>query len=64
MEPFLKEQPENYLLIGELALTNMGLGDKAAALALSERAMAVNPIEKDAIVVPFRSRSSHEWRRA
>ena len=40
MEPFLKEQPENYLLIGELALTNMGLGDKAAALALSEQAMA------------------------
>jgi hypothetical protein len=34
IEPFLKEQPENYLLIGELALTNMGLGDKAAALAL------------------------------
>jgi serine/threonine-protein kinase len=25
----------------------MGLGDKAAALALSERAMAANPIEKD-----------------
>ena len=26
----------------------MGLGDKAAALALSERAMAAMPIEKDA----------------
>ena len=49
LEPFLKEQPENYNLIGDLALTNMGLGDKAAALALSERAMAANPIEKDAI---------------
>ena len=48
LESFLKEQPENYLLIGDLALTNMGLGDKAAALALSERAMAANPIEKDA----------------
>src|SRR5213075_350516 len=35
LEPFLKEQPENYYLIGDLALTNMGLGDKAAALALS-----------------------------
>ena len=43
LEPFLKEQPENYLLIGDLALTNMGLGDKAAALALSERAMAAAP---------------------
>ena len=47
LEPFLKEQPENSYLIGDLALVNMGLGDKAAALALSERAMAANPIEKD-----------------
>src|SRR5207253_1815760 len=39
LESFLKEQPENHLLIGDLALTNIGLGDKAAALALSERAM-------------------------
>jgi len=53
LEPFLKEQPENYLLIGDLALTNMGLGDKAAALALSERAMAANPIEKDALTGPI-----------
>ena len=52
LEPFLKEQPENYILIGDLALTNMGLGDKAAALALSERAMATNPIEKDAVTGP------------
>ena len=49
---FLKAQPENYLLIGDLALTNMGLGDKAAALALSERAMAANPIEKDPLTGP------------
>ncbi|PYK21896.1 MAG: hypothetical protein DME56_03030 [Verrucomicrobia bacterium] len=48
LESFLKEQPKNPSLIGDLALTNMGLGDKAAALALSERAMAANPIEKDA----------------
>jgi TolB-like protein/Tfp pilus assembly protein PilF/class 3 adenylate cyclase len=53
LEPFLKEQPENYLLIGDLALVNMGLGDKAAALALSERAMAANPIEKDALTGPI-----------
>src|SRR5437773_7154010 len=31
LEPFLKEQPENYSLMGDLTLTNMGLGDKAAA---------------------------------
>jgi hypothetical protein len=30
----------------------MGLGDEAAALALSERAMAALPIEKDALVGP------------
>ena len=30
----------------------MGLGDKAAALALAERAMALNPIKKDAVDGP------------
>jgi TolB-like protein len=53
LEPFLKEQPENPYLIGDLALVNMGLGDKAAALALSERAMAANPIEKDPLTGPW-----------
>jgi len=53
LEPFLKEQPENFALIGNLALTNMSLGDKAAALALSERAIAVIPVEKDAVNGPF-----------
>jgi TolB-like protein/class 3 adenylate cyclase/Tfp pilus assembly protein PilF len=52
MEPFLKEQPANYTLIGDLALINVGLGDKAAAFSLSERAMAANPIEKDAVTGP------------
>ena len=52
MELFLKEQPDNYRLIGNLALTNMGLGDKAAALRLAEQAMAVLPIEKDAFAGP------------
>jgi TolB-like protein/Tfp pilus assembly protein PilF len=53
LEPFLKEQPENWQLIGDLALTNMGLGDKGGALALSERAIAANPIEKDALMGPL-----------
>jgi TolB-like protein/class 3 adenylate cyclase/Tfp pilus assembly protein PilF len=48
LESFLKEQPENWKLIGHLAVTNAGLGDKAAALALAERAMAGLPTEKDA----------------
>jgi len=38
--------------IGDLALTNMGLGDKAAAFALVEKAIAANPIEKDALNGP------------
>jgi TolB-like protein/Tfp pilus assembly protein PilF/predicted Ser/Thr protein kinase len=50
LESFLKEQPENSRLIGDLALTNMGLGDKAAAFKLIERDMAANPIEKDALL--------------
>jgi serine/threonine protein kinase/Tfp pilus assembly protein PilF len=52
LEGFFKEQPGNVSLIGDLALTNMGLGDKAAALALSEQAIAANPIEKDAVSGP------------
>ena len=52
LEPFLKEQPENVALIGDLALTNVGLGDKAAALAMAEAALAANSIEKDAIDGP------------
>jgi TolB-like protein/Flp pilus assembly protein TadD len=48
MESFLKDQPEDSNVIGYLALTNAGLGDKAAALALAERAVAALPIEKDA----------------
>jgi hypothetical protein len=31
----------------------MGLGDKAAALVLVEQAMAVNPIERDALAGPM-----------
>jgi TolB-like protein/Tfp pilus assembly protein PilF len=52
LESFLKEQPANHVLIGDLALTNTALGDKAAALALAERAMAVTPIQKDAVDGP------------
>jgi TolB-like protein/Tfp pilus assembly protein PilF len=53
LEPFLKEQSENWNLITDLALTNAGLGDKAAALGLLEKAMAAVPIEKDALDGPL-----------
>jgi len=52
LEPFLKEQPDNFVLLGDLALTNMGLGDNAAALTLTERAIAIIPIKKDALTGP------------
>ncbi len=52
LEPFLTEQPNNYNLLVDLALTTMGLGDKEAALNLSERAMGAMPIEKDAFDGP------------
>ena len=52
LESFLKEQPENLSLISDLALTNMGLGEKAAAFSFVEKWMAVAPIEKDAVDGP------------
>jgi tetratricopeptide (TPR) repeat protein len=53
LEPFLKEQPENFSLIGDLALVSMGLGDKAAAFKLIDQAMAVISMEKDAVAGPI-----------
>ena len=53
LEPFLKEQPENFALIGNLALTSMGLGDKAAAFRFTEQALAVISVEKDAVAGPI-----------
>jgi len=53
LESLLKEQPENFVVIGDLALINMGLGDKTAAFSLAERAMRVIPLEKDALHGPI-----------
>jgi TolB-like protein/Tfp pilus assembly protein PilF len=52
LEAFLKDQPENWSLLDDLALIAMGLGDKAAAFTLIERAIALHPIEKDAANSP------------
>src|SRR5256714_1205788 len=52
LESFLKEQPENFVLMGDLALTNMALGDNDAALALTERAIARISMQKDALTGP------------
>src|SRR6266436_5952751 len=48
LESSLKEQPESYLLVGDLALTEMKLGENALAMTLADRGLSVNPIEKDA----------------
>ena len=52
LDAFLKEQPENAILIGHLALINMCLGDSAAALSLAERGLAITPMDKDAVDGP------------
>jgi tetratricopeptide (TPR) repeat protein len=46
LEPFLRDQPENYNLMHDLALVEIGLNNKAVALSMAERAIAANPIEK------------------
>jgi len=52
LESFITQEPDNYSLLGTLALIEMSLGDKAAALAHSEQAIAAVPIEKDALDGP------------
>jgi serine/threonine protein kinase/Flp pilus assembly protein TadD len=53
LESSLKEQPESYLLIGELALTDAFLGQNTLAMTLADRGLSANPIEKDAATGPW-----------
>ncbi len=48
LEVFLREQPENWSLLNDLALIAVGLGDKANAFNFVKQAMTLNPIEKEA----------------
>jgi TolB-like protein/Tfp pilus assembly protein PilF/class 3 adenylate cyclase len=52
LETLLKEQPDNAWIMADLALTYMGLGDKAAAFRFAEQGIAANPVEKDAMLGP------------
>ena len=52
LEAFLKEQPENSVLMGDLALISVALGDNTAAVTLAERAIEMSPIGKDALTGP------------
>lgn len=55
-ESELKAEIGHVLLIdivgADLALTNMGLGERDIALNLLERGIAANPVERDAILGP------------
>src|SRR5438067_810007 len=53
LEPFVKDQPENTQLLGDLAFTYAYLGDKAAPMAVADRAMAAGTPEKDALYGHF-----------
>jgi serine/threonine protein kinase/Flp pilus assembly protein TadD len=53
LESSLKKQPESYLLIGQLALTNAYVGDNASAMTVANRGLAVNPIKEDAMTGPL-----------
>ncbi len=53
LEPFVKDQPENTQLLGDLAFTYANLGDKAAAMAVADQAMAAITPEKDALYGHF-----------
>ena len=53
LESSLKEQSESYFLIGDLALTEMKLGENVSAMTLADRGLSVNPIEKDATHGPW-----------
>jgi serine/threonine protein kinase/Tfp pilus assembly protein PilF len=50
LQSLLEKESDNHLIVGDLALIDVGLGDKSAALTLAERNIAANPIEKDAVV--------------
>jgi tetratricopeptide (TPR) repeat protein len=53
LEALLQEQPEDSYLIEDLALVAAFQGDKSAAITFAERAMALVPIEKDALSGPL-----------
>jgi TolB-like protein/class 3 adenylate cyclase len=53
LEVALKDQPDFINIIGDLSWTNVGLGNKAAALELCEHAKSVAPATKDALTGPY-----------
>jgi len=52
LEPFVKEQPENFVMLEGLAMICAALGDKTAAFSYVDKAMAAVPMEKDPFYGP------------
>jgi serine/threonine protein kinase/Tfp pilus assembly protein PilF len=52
LESFVKEQPDNYILLGDLALVNAALGNKEVAFDLAYKAATAIPTDKDAVAGP------------
>src|SRR5205823_6971355 len=49
LQALAEKEPDNWFVVENLALINADLGEKPAALTFAERAVAANPIEKDAV---------------
>jgi TolB-like protein/Tfp pilus assembly protein PilF len=52
LESFVKDQPDNYIVLGDLALANAALGNKEVAFDLANKAAAAIPNAKDAVAGP------------
>ena len=50
LEQFVAEQPDNYQLLGDLALVSAFLDDKRGAMALAERAVKTPSIQNDGLI--------------
>ncbi|MGI8957498.1 MAG: adenylate/guanylate cyclase domain-containing protein [Chthoniobacterales bacterium] len=53
LHTFLDNQPHNLMLLGDLALTNLGLENRAEAMAAAKRAAVVISAQKDAVSGPI-----------
>lgn len=53
LRTFLEGQPHNLMLLGDSALTSLGLDDKAEALATAERGVAAISVQRDAVSGPI-----------
>lgn len=53
LELHAQQQPQNFVILGDLALVHAGLGENERAIAMAEKAGAITAAQKDAIVGPL-----------